>query len=135
MIRRPPRSTRPDTLLPYTTLFRSNRPQRRRAAELAGQKQEHRVPEYRDSEYLTVAAGARLRREETLNKLSSSHHSASARSAQTERELWKLESLDSSPRFWVSSAAPALRTREPPCPAAACPPPPEERRVGKECDG
>src|SRR3546814_4416012 len=73
MIRRPPRSTRPDTLLPYTTLFRSNRPQRRRAAELAGQKQEHRVPEYRDSEYLTVAAGARLRRrpEEHTSELQS----------------------------------------------------------------
>src|SRR3546814_11852164 len=28
MIRRPPRSTRPDTLFPYTTLFRSQRPQR-----------------------------------------------------------------------------------------------------------
>src|SRR3546814_4018204 len=26
MIRRPPRSTRTDTLFPYTTLFRSNRP-------------------------------------------------------------------------------------------------------------
>src|SRR3546814_13641514 len=26
MIRRPPRSTRPDTLFPYTTLFRSSRP-------------------------------------------------------------------------------------------------------------
>src|SRR3546814_3166704 len=26
MIRRPPRSTRTDTLLPYTTLFRSHRP-------------------------------------------------------------------------------------------------------------
>src|SRR3546814_20137112 len=26
MIRRPPRATRTDTLLPYTTLFRSNRP-------------------------------------------------------------------------------------------------------------
>src|SRR3546814_10523460 len=30
MIRRPPRSTRTDTLLPYTTLFRSRRAQRRR---------------------------------------------------------------------------------------------------------
>src|SRR3546814_1999819 len=30
MIRRPPRSTRTDTLLPYTTLFRSPEPQRRR---------------------------------------------------------------------------------------------------------
>src|SRR3546814_2074244 len=28
MIRRPPRSTRTDTLFPYTTLFRSDRPQR-----------------------------------------------------------------------------------------------------------
>src|SRR3546814_8993539 len=28
MIRRPPRSTRTDTLLPYTTLFRSDRPHR-----------------------------------------------------------------------------------------------------------
>src|SRR3546814_3377396 len=30
MIRRPPRSTRTDTLFPYTTLFRSDRPRRRR---------------------------------------------------------------------------------------------------------
>src|SRR3546814_1040889 len=32
MIRRPPRSTRTDTLFPYTTLFRSPRPTRLRAA-------------------------------------------------------------------------------------------------------
>src|SRR3546814_4161515 len=31
MIRRPPRSTRTDTLFPYTTLFRSRRPAERRA--------------------------------------------------------------------------------------------------------
>src|SRR3546814_2940811 len=31
MIRRPPRSTRTDTLCPYTTLFRSNRPWRGRS--------------------------------------------------------------------------------------------------------
>src|SRR3546814_13281905 len=31
MIRRPPRSTRTDTLFPYTTLFRSDRGARRRA--------------------------------------------------------------------------------------------------------
>src|SRR3546814_20254295 len=30
MIRRPPRSTRTDTLFPYTTLFRSKRPVQRR---------------------------------------------------------------------------------------------------------
>src|SRR3546814_7457734 len=33
MIRRPPRSTRTDTLLPYTTLFRSHDPHHRLAAE------------------------------------------------------------------------------------------------------
>src|SRR3546814_7970542 len=32
MIRRPPRSTRTDTLFPYTTLFRSPRPAHRRRA-------------------------------------------------------------------------------------------------------
>src|SRR3546814_7442592 len=32
MIRRPPRSTRTDTLFPYTTLFRSRRRQKRGAA-------------------------------------------------------------------------------------------------------
>src|SRR3546814_9084410 len=37
MIRRPPRSTRTDTLFPYTTLFRS--PQRRR-----GRQRRHAVP-------------------------------------------------------------------------------------------
>src|SRR3546814_4690096 len=34
MIRRPPRSTRTDTLFPYTTLFRSARPTYRRATAL-----------------------------------------------------------------------------------------------------
>src|SRR3546814_13302110 len=33
MIRRPPRSTRTDTLFPYTTLFRSHPPARRRGAQ------------------------------------------------------------------------------------------------------
>src|SRR3546814_8863361 len=36
MIRRPPRSTRPDTLVPYTTLFRSARMDGLRACLLAG---------------------------------------------------------------------------------------------------
>src|SRR3546814_17283429 len=37
MIRRPPRSTRTDTLFPYTTLFRSRgRPERRIGAPLGG---------------------------------------------------------------------------------------------------
>src|SRR3546814_14556545 len=33
MIRRPPRSTRPDTLFPYTTLFRSEHPQCHRSCQ------------------------------------------------------------------------------------------------------
>src|SRR3546814_14269461 len=36
MIRRPPRSTRTDTLFPYTTLFRSLPPPRRPGAEAGG---------------------------------------------------------------------------------------------------
>src|SRR3546814_15383154 len=34
MIRRPPRSTRTDTLFPYTTLFRSHRPGKERAGPI-----------------------------------------------------------------------------------------------------
>src|SRR3546814_5431806 len=36
MIRRPPRSTRTDTLFPYTTLFRSGRAQRSSRGSLSG---------------------------------------------------------------------------------------------------
>src|SRR3546814_2333466 len=36
MIRRPPRSTRTDTLFPYTTLFRSSSPQRRCGGRAGG---------------------------------------------------------------------------------------------------
>src|SRR3546814_13475688 len=39
MIRRPPRSTRTDTLFPYTTLFRSPTPPGERMAELAASEQ------------------------------------------------------------------------------------------------
>src|SRR3546814_8326120 len=39
MIRRPPRSTRTDTLFPYTTLFRSKRPSPRSAAIHPGRKE------------------------------------------------------------------------------------------------
>src|SRR3546814_12652927 len=39
MIRRPPRSTRTDTLFPYTTLFRSRRPMSERAQFLPWQRE------------------------------------------------------------------------------------------------
>src|SRR3546814_6381396 len=42
MIRRPPRSTRTDTLLPYTTLFRSAE-QLARAVQVPGPGQRHRL--------------------------------------------------------------------------------------------
>src|SRR3546814_7106406 len=54
MIRRPPRSTRTDTLFPYTTLFRSrdqraaDRHQRRQRGEAEGLEHPHRVPQRRD---------------------------------------------------------------------------------------
>src|SRR3546814_5613574 len=38
MIRRPPRSTRTDTLFPYTTLFRSNEPEGRRPDDGCAQR-------------------------------------------------------------------------------------------------
>src|SRR3546814_7975725 len=41
MIRRPPRSTRTDTLFPYTTLFRSLSLQHRQAHQRLGSGQEH----------------------------------------------------------------------------------------------
>src|SRR3546814_12103969 len=41
MIRRPPRSTRTDTLFPYTTLFRSCRFGMRRDDEIAVQRPQH----------------------------------------------------------------------------------------------
>src|SRR3546814_18275336 len=43
MIRRPPRSTRTDTLFPYTTLFRSGRPAER-MAQILSPVDRHRRP-------------------------------------------------------------------------------------------
>src|SRR3546814_14054287 len=50
MILRPPRSTRTDTLFPYTTLFRSNAP----ILELA-----HIIPAGRDGEVAIIGIGAK----------------------------------------------------------------------------
>src|SRR3546814_1661263 len=47
MIRRPPRSTRTDTLFPYTTLFRS--PRRRRRARRPSDSCRQSAPGYRRS--------------------------------------------------------------------------------------
>src|SRR3546814_4814650 len=45
MIRRPPRSTRTDTLFPYTTLFRSMNSQAMKSARKAAIKQERQLME------------------------------------------------------------------------------------------
>src|SRR3546814_1390742 len=70
MIRRPPRSTRTDTLFPYTTLFRSH-PARRRAAgpdqylesaheDPAGPGQEQRRPPARIADRLAARKEAEI---------------------------------------------------------------------------
>src|SRR3546814_19225522 len=61
MIRRPPRSTRTDTLFPYTTLFRSSGPRSRpregsgTALSIAAKALQHALP------YLLPLAGGELR--------------------------------------------------------------------------
>src|SRR3546814_18371555 len=49
MIRRPPRSTRTDTLVPYTTLFRSDRRQEGRREQLHREAVQRRHPEDQDN--------------------------------------------------------------------------------------
>src|SRR3546814_15599801 len=68
MIRRPPRSTRTDTLFPYTTLFRS--PVRRRSAASRHRHAEdgHRYQGAKHSEILLLKVpGARIRLEAPAN--------------------------------------------------------------------
>src|SRR3546814_5728924 len=55
MIRRPPRSTRTDTLFPYTTLFRSRVHQHRLAGVDAGHDQSARVLRHRRAVRLAIA--------------------------------------------------------------------------------
>src|SRR3546814_10700577 len=85
MIRRPPRSTRTDTLFPYTTLFRSREcrqhPDRRPGGERAGAgrpRHRHGVPELRAlpahvglPEHGLRAAQPRRRSEEHTSELQS----------------------------------------------------------------
>src|SRR3546814_13708070 len=54
MIRRPPRSTRTDTLFPYTTLFRSERVAE--ALELGGEHQEDEAQREDEDEYQAGAS-------------------------------------------------------------------------------
>src|SRR3546814_13357518 len=63
MIRRPPRSTRTDTLFPYTTLFRSlGRQAGRRAAALRIDDDERQFGHDREAHRLALQGDARTRR-------------------------------------------------------------------------
>src|SRR3546814_4143093 len=80
MIRRPPRSTRTDTLFPYTTLFRSmERPRRRRLPFRA-----NLLPRIRAR--VTPADDGRSRHENP-------HHRGKTRKARSEEHTSELQSL------------------------------------------
>src|SRR3546814_4685357 len=83
MIRRPPRSTRTDTLFPYTTLFRSRRAHlaRRRSRQLRGggaddalcalpRRRPHAAPRYRPA-VASLRGQFRTRSEEHTSELQS----------------------------------------------------------------
>src|SRR3546814_4938095 len=64
MIRRHPRSTRTDTLLPYTTLFRSRRPRQRHAAAPPPRRREiAELPQAQHHLHQVVAGNAIARRD------------------------------------------------------------------------
>src|SRR3546814_5136788 len=76
MIRRPPRSTRTDTLFPYTTLFRSMclQPARRRGRPEGRERASHKLPYgaqilHKNGE--KVKKGDRIRSEEHTSELQS----------------------------------------------------------------
>src|SRR3546814_19800018 len=56
MIRRPPRSTRTDTLFPYTTLFRSSAIPPRRAADSPPRSQAHHRPARFQAQHILALA-------------------------------------------------------------------------------
>src|SRR3546814_8833979 len=70
MIRRPPRSTRTDTLFPYTTLFRSENDGFRSSAR-RGQVEIVGFALFRSFEKFVAARGHRLRSEEHTSELQS----------------------------------------------------------------
>src|SRR3546814_4668582 len=80
MIRRPPRSTRTDTLFPYTTLFRSLRDQGNRAVRLSVGNQ-----------FLGTRAPAAARL--TLSEYPPSYYAASAEPFRSEEHTSELQSL------------------------------------------
>src|SRR3546814_1054013 len=71
MIRRPPRSTRTDTLFPYTTLFRSGRQQRFDLAHDDRRQAFSRLVEHQEPRVLQQGPRDRQRSEEHTSELQS----------------------------------------------------------------
>src|SRR3546814_5057300 len=71
MIRRPPRSTRTDTLVPYTTLFRSKRLECRRSATWSTKASSSSAPADRLIVHSATRAAASDRSEEHTSELQS----------------------------------------------------------------
>src|SRR3546814_13410734 len=123
MIRRPPRSTRTDTLFPYTPLFRSKPwPARHRLRQKLARRQGiHRV---------------RQRAHKPCEKGSLASASAPTQLNESEKEyiLWQQGNL----KAWDAVLTPCLAKKSPPLKILAGQIPrkdrSEERRRGKECD-
>src|SRR3546814_15671817 len=119
MIRRPPRSTRTDTLFPYTTLFRSWRPRWRHRGLVSAVLQSAEIPHcaVRPAWLRQIDAACRTAREHDLG--SGRRHGAdpgAARYRAMARVRWLL-GIDAGPDLCRDASA--RRS--------------EERRVGKEC--
>src|SRR3546814_2932815 len=71
MIRRPPRSTRTDTLFPYTTLFRSDRAVAARVRRVRGSAHRRNLPFHRRDGFRARSAPASDRSEEHTSELQS----------------------------------------------------------------
>src|SRR3546814_12254136 len=132
MIRRPPRSTRTDTLFPYTTLFRSPGRRRGRERDPAGRPGGRGgdpalpLPDRRDAARDTTERGCRpegrrVRRPETMSQtasLESDMNSLSARLRQARPGLTRGPTVDLTPlqqvpkrrRCTVPTPAPGLHT-------------------------
>src|SRR3546814_14140356 len=124
MIRRPPRSTRTDTLFPYTTLFRSQR---------AGPEQQHRqrAPDLAFEMEHAMRAIVQTRRERAVDMPRLPAFVAEItdqRGAALEAQA-PMTATPRTARARLPGATPPRAGGEIPC----CPERPEERRVGKEC--
>src|SRR3546814_13006111 len=118
MIRRPPRSTRTDTLFPYTTLFRSDRQRRsvcRRAQCKTGRDLRNAIDP------------GQVRRQEVLESIERGDHHTQLIIAITSRQI-AFDDLRRRQHFRSCLCRTACARQVPRSPERS-----EERRVGKEC--